>query len=66
MVDVIGMAMFVSGIGFKIDNFYNRSIPTINIVLMDGRSVYKYICIYIYIYIYTHIYTIPELNFSNQ
>ncbi|XP_025823326.1 uncharacterized protein LOC112899181 [Panicum hallii] len=22
-VDVIGMAMFVSGIGFKIDNFYN-------------------------------------------
>ncbi|CAL5023162.1 unnamed protein product [Urochloa decumbens] len=35
-VDVIGMALFVSGIGFEEDSFYNRSIPTINIVLMDG------------------------------
>ena len=39
MLDVIGMVLFVSSMGYK-DGFYNRRIPVRNIVLLDDTYVY--------------------------
>ncbi|XP_040258635.1 uncharacterized protein [Aegilops tauschii subsp. strangulata] len=44
-VDVIGMVLFVSSMGYK-DGFYNRRIPVRNIVLLDDTYVYLMIFSY--------------------
>ena len=46
MLDVIGMVLFVSSMGYK-DGFYNRRIPVRNIVLLDDTYVYLMILSYL-------------------